>query len=129
MRDLKKLGLFEVEYDEALNDEGVFSGTRQSNKYRIKPLFSQEEIDKKWVRLKSIYGEVLVKKAREFAFLIDEGNNPEIVESFIQIIGKCGEKRVEKAAKMTARSRTDNPSRHFGYIVGILKNWEEGVTY
>lgn len=126
MRDLKKLGLLEVEYDEALNDEGVFSGRRQPNKYRIKQLLSQEEIDKKWARLKSIYGEELAKKAREFAFLIEEGNNPEIVESFIQIIGKYGEKWVEKATKMTARSRADNPSRHFGYIVGILKNWEKG---
>lgn len=126
MRNLKKQGLLDVEYDAALNEEGKFSG-REPNKYRVRPLLSQGQIDKEWVRLDTVYGENSVKKARELAFMIDEGNNAEITESFIQIMNKYGEERVTKATKITARMRTDNPSRNFGYIVGILKNWEREV--
>lgn len=125
MRDLKKMGLLDVEYDAALFDEGVFIG-KEPNKYHIKLLLSQEEIDKKWTRLESIYGGELVEKAKKLAYLIEENNNVEVVESFIQIIGKYGEDWVNKATKKTARKRVDNPSRNFGYIVGILKSWEKG---
>lgn len=123
MRDLKKLGLLDVEYDEALNEKGIFSGEREPNKYRIKMLLSQEEIDRKWKELNDIYGKETVDKAKEFAFMIEEGNNIEKVESFIQIIGRYTEEWVKKATKITAKMRTDNPSRNFGYIVGILKRW------
>jgi hypothetical protein len=94
MRELKKLGLLDVEYDEALNDQGVFSGKRKPNKYRIKMLLSQEEIDKKWKELENIYGMELVNKARGFAIMVEEGNNTEKVESFIQIIGRYSEEWV-----------------------------------
>ncbi len=124
MRDLKKLGLLDVEYDAALNEEGKFSD-REPNKYRIKPLRSQEEIDKQWAELKKIYTEESANKARELAFLIEQGNNVEKVESFIELMARYGEERVKKATKITARMRPDNPSRNFGYIVGILKNWEK----
>ena len=124
MRELKKLGLLDVEYDEALNEEGVFSGEREPNKYRIKTLLSEEEIDKKWKELNDIYGEEIVDKARGFGFMIEQRNNAEIVESFIRIIGKYSEEWVEKATTITAKMRADNPSRNFGYIVGILKRWD-----
>ena len=123
MRDLKKLGLLDVEYDSALNEEGKFSG-REPNKYRIKLLLSQEEIDKKWRELENIYGEELIEKARGFAFMIEQGNNIEKVEDFIRIMGRYTEEWVEKATKITARMRVDNPSRNFGYIMGILKRWD-----
>lgn len=125
MRELKKSGLLEVEYDVTLIKDGVFVG-KEPNKYRIKPLLSQEEIDKKWDRLKNIYGDELVEKARKLAYLIEEDNDLEIVESFIQIIGKYGENWVNKATKKTARKPVGNPLRNFGYIVGILKSWEKG---
>ena len=125
MRELKKLGLLEVEYDEALNDKGVFSGNRKPNKYKIKPLLSQEEIDKEWKELENIYGVELVNKTRGFAIMIEEGNNTQKVEAFIQIIGRYSEAWVEKATIITTRMRADNPSRNFGYIVGILKRWEK----
>jgi cardiolipin synthase len=129
MRNLKKLGLLDVEYDAALNEEGKFSG-REPNKYRIKPLRSQEEIDKSWAELKKIYTEESVNKSRELAFLIEQGNNIEIVESFIRIMERYSEEWVAKATKITAKMRPDNPSRNFGYIVGILKKWDrEGVQY
>jgi hypothetical protein len=125
MRELKKLGLLEVEYDVTLIKDGVFVG-KEPNKYRIKLLLSQEEIDKKWDRLKNIYGDELVRKARKLAYSIEEDNDVEIVESFIQIIGKYGEDWVNKATEKTARKSVGNPSRNFGYIVGILKSWEKG---
>ncbi|MDP3042377.1 MAG: hypothetical protein Q8N62_06645 [Candidatus Omnitrophota bacterium] len=60
--------------------------------------------------------------------MIEQGNDTKIVESFIQIMARYGREWVEKAAKKTASMRADNPSRNFGYIVGILRNWEkEGV--
>lgn len=124
MRNLKKLGLLDVEYDAALNEEGKFSG-REPNKYRLRPLLSQEEIDKQWAGLEKTYPGETVKKAREFAILIEQGNDVETAGSFIRLMSVYGEERVEKATKLTAKMRADNPSRNFGYIVGILKNWEK----
>jgi DNA replication protein DnaD len=43
----------------------------------------------------------------------------------IQIIGRYSEEWVKKATEITARMRADNPSRNFGYIVGILKRWDK----
>ena len=125
MRELKKLGLLDVEYDAALNEQGIFTGSRKPNKYRIKPLLSPEEIDKKWAELRNIYGEELVEKARGFAFMIEQGNNIEKVEAFIRIMGSYTEEWVEKATRITAKMRADNPSRNFGYIMGILKRWDK----
>jgi hypothetical protein len=125
MRELKKLGLLDVEYDAALNEQGIFTGGRKPNKYRIKPLLSPEEIDRKWAELRNIYGEELVEKARGFAFMIEQGNNIEKVEDFIRIMGRYTEEWVEKATRITAKMRADNPSRNFGYIMGILKRWDK----
>jgi hypothetical protein len=122
LRNLKKQGLLDVEYDNALNEEGKFSG-REPNKYRLKPLLSQEQIDKGWADLKKAYNEKSVTKARELAFMIEQGNDIEIVGSFIRLMDEYGGKWVTEAAQMTARMRADNPSRNFGYIVGILRNW------
>jgi len=67
----------------------------------------------------------LVNKARGFAIMVEEGNNAQKVESFIQIIGRYSETWVENATKITAKMRADNPSRNFGYIIGILKRWDK----
>ncbi len=124
MRNLKKIGLLDVEYDAALNEEGKFSG-REPNKYRLRPLLSQEQIDKQWVDLKKTCPEEKVNKARELAVLIEQVNDVQIVKSFIQLMAVYGGEQVEKATKLTARMRADNPSRNFGYIVGILRNWDK----
>jgi len=47
------------------------------------------------------------------------------VEYFIRIMGRYPEEWIEKATYITAKRRADNPSRNFGYIVGILKRWEK----
>ncbi|MDP2830768.1 MAG: hypothetical protein Q8O02_00785 [Candidatus Omnitrophota bacterium] len=57
--------------------------------------------------------------------MIEQGNDTKIVESFIQIMARYDPERVEMAAKKTASMRADNPSRNFGYIVGILRNGEK----
>lgn len=124
LRSLKKQGLLEVEYYAALDQEGKFSG-REPNRYRLRPLLSQEQIDLGWAQLNKTYTEEIVKKARGLAFLIEQGNDTKVVESFIQIMARYGQERVERAAKKTASMRADNPSRNFGYIVGILRNWEK----
>ncbi|MCX6765344.1 MAG: hypothetical protein NT148_02285, partial [Candidatus Nealsonbacteria bacterium] len=124
LRELKKAGLLDVEYDDALNEEGKFIG-RDTNKYRLRPLFSQEMIDKQWADLRKEFTEEEVHKAGELAALIEEEHNVEKVKDFIRIMSIYGRDSVEKATKMVARLKADNPCKNFGYIVGILKNWEK----
>jgi len=125
MRELKKMGIVEVEYDRAVNKDGTLKDDRKPNRYKLNPLFSQEQMDKKWQELEDIYGSELVKKARRLAFMMEMGDSIEGVEDFIRLMGRYPEEWVEKATNMTARRRADNPSRTFGFIVGILKNWHE----
>jgi hypothetical protein len=125
IRELKKMGVVEVEYDMAVNIDGTKRENRKPNRYKLNPLLSQEQIDKEWQELEDIYGKELVIKARRLAFMMEVGNSPEGVEDFIRIMGRYPEEWVEKATNMTAKRRPDNPSRTFGFIVGILKNWEK----
>jgi hypothetical protein len=124
LRELKKAGLLDVEYDDALNEEGKFIG-RDTNIYRLLPLLSKEAIDKQWADLKKDFSEEEVNKARELATLIEQEHNVEKVKAFIRIMSVYGRGPVEKATKMVAKLKADNPCRNFGYIVGILKNWEK----
>jgi len=122
-RELEKEGILEIERSR-VKKRMAFTD-REPNHYLLKPLPSPEAMERKWKELESIYGEDLVKRARELAFMIDKGNSHECVEDFIRIIGCYGEVWVKKATQEVAKMKADNPRRHFGYIVGILKRWEK----
>lgn len=123
MSELEKEGILEIERGRV--EKGMVFTDREPNHYLLKPLPSPEVMEKRWRELELIYGEAMVKEARELAFMIDKGKSHECAEDFIRIIGRYGEEWVEEATREVAKMRADNPRRHFGYIVGILKRWQE----
>jgi len=124
MIELGKQGLLDVEYDEARNAKTGLFGYREPNKYRLRPLLSQEQIDAGWLSLSMAYSDKKVDNARKLAYMIDKGNDIDVVKSFILVTDKYGEKWVTEATRLTARHRP-GPSRSIAYIVGILQNWEK----
>lgn len=51
--------------------------------------------------------------------------SPGVAADFLEIIDQYGYAWVESATREVAKKKGDNPQRHFGYIVGILRNWEK----
>ena len=63
----------------------------------------------------------LINIYREFSFMIDRGYSPKVVENFIRIMKEYSEDDIRKAVQKVSKMRPDNPLRHVGYVVGILR--------
>jgi hypothetical protein len=103
---------------------GVGFAQREANHYQLNPLPSQAEREKQWADMIGAHGKDAVEQARKLASLLNEQRDPETVAGFIRIIDKYGLEWVQRATRQVAEKRSDNPQRHFAYIVGILKSWE-----
>jgi len=95
------------------------------NLYLLKPLPSPESIKHAWEALEEAYGREAVALARKLARLIDEENNYQVAEKFIQLIDAYSYNWTESAAKITAKLSGQNPARNVFYVEGILKRWSE----
>ena len=67
-----------------------------------------------------------VKRAKGLARQLNEPEDPEIVERFVQLIEEYGYKAVRKANNITAKLRVENPKRHIGYTISVLKGQGPG---
>ncbi len=103
---------------------GDFAG-RRPNSYRVKPLLPPEDIEKEWMHLTGVYGEKNLEKARELAGRIDRGNNRHVVSNLLAVMDRYGIEETEKATDIVAQMVPDNPCRHVGYIVTLLKDWRK----
>ena len=120
MRELEKYGVLEIKRGRSA--KGASFGDRDANEYLLGILYSEKDMDKKWLALEERYGKDLLANAREFSFMIDRGFNPKAVENLIRIIQQYGEENTAKAVKKVSSMRPDNPLRNIGYVVGILRH-------
>lgn len=121
LRGVRKLDLLEVRYSRV---KGEDYADRKPNEYRLKKLISPYEKEKMWKELEDAYGQDLVKTARGYGTMIDEGNNVQAVRDFIRLIKTYKRENVEEAVKIASELGADNPLRSINYIVGILKRME-----
>lgn len=71
----------------------------------MKSLPSPESVKQARETLEASYGKEPAGLGRKLAALIDEENDCQVVEKFIQLV--------------------DNPARNVFYVEGILKNWPD----
>lgn len=98
---------------------------RWSNNYYLNELISQEEIRRGWRRLRDKYGKRNLNRARRLAGQLNEPEDQQVVERFIQLIERYGWRKAKRANEITAKLRVENPKRHIGYTIRILGRWEK----
>jgi hypothetical protein len=96
---------------------------RRRNSYRLKPLYSPEAIQKQWKELANAYGGTNLKRARQQVETFDRHNNHAVVADLLMLADTYGWKLLEKAVGEIAKMVPNNPCRHVGYIITLLRDW------
>ncbi|MDO8603514.1 MAG: hypothetical protein Q7O04_06690 [Candidatus Omnitrophota bacterium] len=116
MRELEKYGVLEIK--RARIAKGVGHENREPSEYLLGILYSEKDMEKKWLGMEKLYGKDTVAKAREFSFMIDKGYSPKVVENFIRIMKEYNENDVRKAVEKVSSMRPDNPLRNIRIFSG-----------
>ncbi|MDP2943907.1 MAG: phospholipase D-like domain-containing protein [Candidatus Omnitrophota bacterium] len=124
MRELERYQIVDI-WRGRLSEKPISFADKPVNKYLLKPLLSPESIERSWQALEEIYGRESVSLARKLAGMIDDENNPQVVEKFVVLIKAFGYDWTEAANKITAKLSGENPARNVYYSEGILKRWSE----
>lgn len=117
MQELRRLNIIDVAYPPF--DKKDPSG-RLAKSYKLLNLYDPAWLEAEWDRLEMLYGPDILKKARAFAGIVFEENDPEIIEDIIKSINTHGERQVKKAFDIAAKKRVDNPKRCYFYVRGII---------
>ena len=75
------------------------------------------------MKLKQIeekYGNLEYNKARKYATIVFEENNPEVIEDIILKTKEYGEKEIKRVFGEVARKNIDNPKRNYVYVTRIM---------
>jgi len=81
-RELRRANLIEMEGDPW--KPGKDYSDRLCNQYFINELLPPSKIEKRWQDLSKKYGKDILKKAQKLADTLNEPNDPQVVETFIQ---------------------------------------------
>jgi len=121
MDELRRKQLIDVRYDQFSDKPYV---ERAPKMYKLLKFYDPKELGLKLKAIGDKYGEVSYSKARKYAEMVFEENNPEVVEDIILKTEQYGEQKVKKAFDLIGQKNIDNPKRSYGYVVGILENME-----
>lgn len=124
MRELERYQIVDI-WRGRLSEKSLSFADKPVNKYLLKPLLSPESIERSWQALEEIHDRESVSLARKLARMLDEENNPQVVEKFVVLIKAFGYDWTEAANKITAKLSGENPARNVYYTQGILKRWSE----
>ncbi len=117
MGELRRFKLLEVKYDEL---SGKPYEDRRPNTYKILKLYDPiiRELELKAIEAK--YGKDAYKKAREYAVIVFEENNPQVIEDIILKAKEYGEGEIKRVFGEISRKNIDNPKRTYLYAVRIM---------
>ncbi len=121
MQELRRLNLIDVLYDEAESDS---FDSRSAKSYKVLPLYDPAWLKGEWDRLELAYGPKDLKRAREYAKIVYEENDPEVAEGIIKTTNAIGEEKIKKAFAIVSMKHPDNPKRCYAYVKGILNKWQ-----
>ena len=120
MGELRRRKLIEVMYDD-LTDKDYKK--RSPNLYKILELYDSKKLDIELAQIAQRYGEKQYKKAQEYAEIVFEEYNLQVIEDIILKTKEYGTKKIKEAFVIIAKKNIDNPKRKYSYVVGILENW------
>ncbi len=117
MGELRKKKLLEVKYDEL---SGKPYEERRPKMYKILKLYDPKELELKLRAIEEKYGKEAYAKARKYAEIVFEENNPEVIEDIIAKMKEYGEKEVKIVFGEISRKNIDNPKRNYLYVTRIM---------
>lgn len=119
MEELRRKKLIEVKYDEL---KGKPYDDKAPKSYKLLKLYDPKELGLKLKAMEDKYGKEAYSKAKKYAEIVFEENNPQIIEDIILKTKQYGEERIKKAFDIVALKNTDNPKKSYAYAVGIIEN-------
>lgn len=117
MGELRRNKLLEVKYDEL---SGKPYEDRRPNTYKILKLYDPREQELKLKAIEAEYGKDSYAKAKKYAVIVFEENNPEVIEDIILKTKEYGEKEIKRVFGEISRKNIDNPKRTYLYAVRIM---------
>jgi len=124
MNELRRKKLLEVKYDEL---SGKLYEERRPKMYKLLKLYDPKERQSRLKSIKDKYGKAEYTKARKYAEIVFEENNPEVIEDIILKIKEYGQKEINRAFGEVARKSIDNPKRTYLYVTRILGRAEDAT--
>ena len=118
MGELRRKRLIEVKYDTLT---GKPYDERLPKMYKILRPYDSKDLELKLKGVEEQYGKAVYAKARKYAEIVFEENNPEVIADIILKTSQYGKKKVKKAFGIVAWKNIDNPKRTYSYVVGILE--------
>lgn len=118
MGELRRKRLIEVKYDTLT---GKSYDERLPKMYKILRPYDPKVLKLKLKVVEEQYGKVAYAKARKYAEIVFEENNPEVILDIILKTSQYGKKKVKKAFGIVAWKNIDNPKRTYSYVVGIIE--------
>ena len=119
MEELRRKKLIEVKYDEL---KGEPYDDKAPKSYKLLKLYNPKELGLKLKAMEDKYGKEAYSKAKKYAEIVFEENNPQIIEDIILKTKQYGEEKIKKAFDIVALKNTDNPKKSYAYVVGIIEN-------
>lgn len=119
MEELRRKKLIEVKYDEL---RGKPFDIKAPKMYKFLKLYDPKELALRLKTIEDKYGREAYAKARKYAEVVFEENNPQIIEDIILKTRHYSEEKIKKAFDIVALKNTDNPKKSYAYVVGILEN-------
>jgi len=118
MGELRRRRLIEVKYD-TLTDKPY--NERLPKMYKVLRLYDPKELESRLSGLELKYGKEAYNRARKYAGIVFEENNPQAIEDIILKAKQYGDKTIKKAFAIVSRKNIDNPKRTYSYVVGIIE--------
>lgn len=118
MGELRRKRLIEVKYDTLTNKP---YNERLPKMYKILRPYDPKELELKLKAVEDKYGTAAYAKARKYAEIVFEENNPEVIADIILKTSQYGEKKVKLAFGIIAWKNIDNPKRTYSYVAGIIE--------
>ncbi len=119
MDELQRKRLIETVYDDLTNTPFE---KRKPKMYKLATLYDPEALRQELSRLEGEYGKKEFIQAVNYARVVREENNPQVIEDII-LKARRNPLNVKKAFQIIRLKNADNPKKTYGYVVGILENW------
>ena len=121
--ELEEENILEV-YRHKPEEPGEFE-ERQANDYRLNPLQSQEQFQQALNALSAKYGADITQKARLLSGQLHEPNDPEKVETYIELIKTYGFEKVREVNSQVASHRRESGFHDISQVILLLKGIAE----
>ncbi len=121
MGELRRENLLEVRYDEL---SGKPYDERRPKMYKILKLYDPKVREAQLGAIEGKHGKEAFTKARKYAEIVFEENNPEVIEDIILKTKQYGEKEIKRVFDAVSQKNIDNPKRTYIYVTRIIGRTE-----